>query len=147
LNKLRQSPLYKQVQHWVKIMAACLALLWVPATGHCQIELLTEWEFLSCGSGHADDGCGSKAADPCEDDACASVEGGDYRSDAQKVTTARPDFGAMLLASWAHLASILAVEESASSLVFAAESPPVLLTSWQFVSRAALPPRAPSLAS
>jgi hypothetical protein len=103
--------------------------------------------LFACGGPNAKDDSGSKSSRHCVDDGCATVEEGHYKSDLQNVSTARPDFGVSLLANWIQLVSTLAKEEFQSSTLSNAEPPPELSSSWRFVSRVALPARAPSLLS
>lgn len=129
---------------WLRTMAAVvLAVLWLPVSVHCQLEQVPLLDFLSCclheqSSPHQDN--------DCEADACAVIEAGLYKSEERRSPLLEP-----VLVS-PHLASLL-TDVLPRPLVGGAVLPPEasklsgLSGSWQFTSRAALPPRAPSLAS
>lgn len=120
-------------------LAACL---WLPVSAHCQIESLTGLEFLQCG--------GSTLAETgaCHDDegqsACCPVEKSQYQTSQLRVAPPAPALLPVLLAA------VLPAAEPPVTLLGAARlstAPPHLPQTWLFVSRAALPVRAPSFAS
>jgi hypothetical protein len=130
-----------------RIMAVCLALLWVPVSGHCQIEALTGATLFACSDDATHEGADSAPLDDhCGGDSCATVENGHYRADLQ-VIGANPPIGANLLLS------LLIPDTSDLDLspgdrcCATGQPPPELSVSWQFSSRAVLSPRAPSLVS
>lgn len=117
------------------ILAILLALLWVPATTHCRLEMIPGLEFLHC---FAD----TPADSDCEGDSCQSVESASYKpEDTQPVLQVPAIVFDLLRAS-------LSVEPtSAPRTTEQTGAPPELPASWQFSRRAALPLRAPPLVS
>ena len=115
-----------------------LAFAWAPITWHCNLEVLPVLDFLAC--------CSDNAAAPhqdsdCDEDGCAVVESGNYKTQDEHIDVAPPP-----LVSWlVDLASAGPIDETSQSVL--ATSPPEELRIWQFVLRTALPVRAPSLAS
>ncbi len=123
------------------MVALLLLALWMPATTHCKLEVLPGLDFLACSESdhpipHQDSGC--------EKDACASVESGDYRIDYNPPLNLLPPSVLMPVTL-----DLLAAEPLPSDQYLTAShlSPPEMLKPWQFCMRAALPVRAPSIAS
>lgn len=113
-------------------MALTLAVLWLPVTMHCALEVLPGLEFLMC-CGH--EGTNPHEDDDCGADACAVVESGFYKLQ---------DYDDLAIG----LTELLLWEEQAPTLQPAQSrrNPPADLTvAWQFSSRAAPLPRAPSV--
>ena len=125
---------------WKKILAGTLVVLWVPLTMHCRLEPLPGMEFLAC--------CPDEDAAPhqdsdCDDDACAVVESGSYKTENDLVAVPVPVLvPALFLTPLLRLEVIPAVNHVAFEA-----SPPELSATWQFSFRAALRPRAPSFVS
>jgi len=123
-----------------KMMAALLALLWLPVVSHCDWEHLPGLEFLGC--------CASADAAPhqdddCQTDLCASVESGHYKTEERAVTAPTP-----LLLATIPAPLLTAAPENSSATVLATTSVPAELPQrWQFAFRTAAPPRAPSFVS
>lgn len=119
------------------ILSFALALLWLALPVHCQLEVVSAAALLSCADGA---GCSSPADESCADDFCASIESGRYCPQKGAVAAKIP-VGALL--PWqAHLDSLpLLAETELAPRAFAF---PILGASWQFVQRAAAPPRAPT---
>jgi hypothetical protein len=118
-----------------------LAVLWLPVSVHCQLEQMPGLDFLSC-CDH-EDTTAPHQDDDCEGDACAVVESGLYKSEERQISLPAPDLAPTMLL---HSPSPTPV----SSFVpqrDAGTAPPELCRLWQFSSRAALPPRAPSVVS
>jgi len=119
-----------------------LAVLWLPVSVHCQLEQLPGLEFLSC-CDH-EDTTAPHQADDCEGDAGAVVESGLYKSEERQISLPAPDLAPVmfqLLPSPAPISCILPRSGVGSTV------PPEFSRIWQFSSRTALPPRAPSLVS
>ena len=121
------------------IWVGTLALLWLPITSHCQLEVLPTLEFLAC--------CDHEESAPhedndCEQDGCASVESGDYRTQEYEPVLVAPELSALYVA-----AAVLEALPADVSFGISTTAPPEQQRCWQFVLRAALPVRAPSLAS
>ena len=117
-------------------MTAFLVLaLWLVATQHCKLESIPGLEFLQCASDTA-------THSDCDGDSCASVEGGAYKlSDNQRVTPVL-----LMVASVA----LPCAEDTAAAGCFSKpppSPPPEIPKAWQFITRTASPPRAPSFVS
>jgi hypothetical protein len=136
------------VKTFFRIMAVCLALLWVPVSGHCQIEALTGAALFACAgdSGHDAGPASAPTDDHCGADACATVEDGHYRCDVP-VVTATPPIGSNLLLSLRVPDTSDLDLSPADNLSATGQPPPELAVSWQFSYRTVLPPRAPSFVS
>ncbi len=112
----------------------------MPLAAHCQIEGLIGVEVLQCGP--VDTG-GAPAGSPCDKGLCCSWEAGQYRLPA-----GQPQVGAPLVAVLAQ--GVLELTEDASAAMadrVLGDTPPESPRPWQFCLRAALPVRAPSIAS
>lgn len=123
------------------LLTLLLVAFWPLVTSHCILEQMPGLEFLAC----ADEATAvPHQENDCETDGCASVESGFYKTGEGRLAVPAPP-----LAVSAFLTAI--VLESARSItqrdaVFDSV-PPGLSKVWQFSSRAAASPRAPSLAS
>lgn len=121
-----------------QFIALALVALWLPVTMHCTLETLPGLGFLqTC--------CGDEAlpsASDCQDDHCAAVESGLYKTE-QRLSLAPAPIVWAALAAWVWL--VAPAPDPFSDLGPAPSPPPELLSTWQFSRRTALPPRAPSL--
>ncbi len=122
------------------MLTVLLVAVWMPLTAHCQIERLTGWEALRCES--AGTGAPSSGSH-CDDGACCGLESGQYQLP--------PGQPALTLPLFAVEPPVLAMVDgsvprvvTAGVLTAAPAGPP---RPWQFLLRAALPVRAPSIAS
>jgi hypothetical protein len=122
---------------WVRVIAMFWVLLWGPLTAHCRLEQFPGFQLLLCNpheesSPHEDS--------DCQDDGCAVVESGSYRTEEDQPPVATPS----VQSAGTCLVSIPDIP-SAPELrrVFATAEIPLLATTWQFFLRTALPPRAP----
>lgn len=106
------------------------------ATNHCRLEVLSGLEFLICCSHDTD--TAPHQDDDCETDACATLEAGLYKSEDGHVITIVP----LAVATVEELSTPNSQLSTLNSTV-----EPALRVSWQFLLRAAAPPRAPSLVS
>lgn len=110
---------------------------WSLASNHCQIETLSGLTFLECAAATATES-------HCNDSECAGVEAGGYKVEE------RESLLPVLLAT-AVLAPLILpaepLETGAAPAVSLTVASPEFPRSWQFISRAALPVRAPSFAS
>ncbi|HEU5122548.1 MAG TPA: hypothetical protein VFW05_00635 [Verrucomicrobiae bacterium] len=122
------------------IVLVAVALLWLPAAAHCQLETIPGLQFLACASDSSPSG---NEASHCDDTNCCSVERSQYRSEVFDIAliTLAPSFSNLLLAD---ALKSLPVPIAGGVLTAA---PPELLQPRHFISRAALPVRAPSLVS
>ena len=114
------------------LMALMLAVLWLPVTMHCALEVLPGLDFLICcdhegAVPHEDDDCGA--------DACATVESGFYKlQDHEDLLSALSE----IVVGHAWIAG--------DPCLISVSPPPTDLTAgWQFTTRAAPLPRAPSV--
>jgi hypothetical protein len=128
---------------WLRIVTALvLTVFWLPVSVHCQLEQLPGLEFLSC-CDH-EETTAPHQDDDCEGDACAVVESGLYKTEERHLSLPAPD---LLSTVFRHLdlaeEFCFAVDQTSASETVPAE----LSRTWQFLSRAALPPRAPSFVS
>jgi hypothetical protein len=111
--------------------------LWGLASNHCHLEQVPGLEFLACCQ-HPD--TAPHQDDDCDSDACSVVESGFYKIDEQVATVAAPTLGlSFVLPLWEAVAPMPAPHPIPPNC-----SPPELPRTWQFFSRTALPPRAPS---
>ena len=123
------------------VLAVLLALAWVPLTAHCQIESLAGMELLSCQSaGETPTSSGSH----CADSSCCAWESAQYHLPQNQAPSLIPMFAVVLQV-------LISVQDDnrpvrvCQSLLKTA--PPEMPKIWQFVLRASLPVRAPSLVS
>lgn len=121
-----------------KILIYLGVLLWLPLSGHCQLETIPGLEWLAC-CDHPD--TAPHEDEDCSTDACATLEDGLFRSEIEAPDVSRPN-----LESVALLAKVCNLPARVSNPAVA-PSPPERRASWQFLSRSALPIRAPSIAS
>ncbi len=125
-------------------MVLALVALWLPATLHCKLEELPGLQFLACcdhgeSAPHQDD--------DCRTDSCAMVEEGLYKNSNPKVIVLPPVFVVVPDFSSPATADAQLSLLSLFQTRLVTDRAPELLVTWQFSSRAALPPRAPSFVS
>ena len=125
------------------IWVVALALLWVPITSHCQLESIPGLTALLACCDHEETAAPHEDQD-CEQDACASVESGDYRTQEREAVLISPDLVSIEVSVVVVALSSMPDEVSLGILTTA---PPEQHHIWQFAFRAALPVRAPSFAS
>jgi hypothetical protein len=130
------------VRRFSPAIALVVLVLWGLAAMHCKLERLPGLDFLkSCCL--ADTVPHEDLPKDCEGDSCATVEEGAYRAEEQAASAPEP--------SWVlALVSCMTSEPLAAPRPEAAPkstAPPDLPRVWQFASRAALPPRAPTSAA
>jgi len=122
---------------WCKAMALFLALLWVPVSSHCLLEIAELIHHDHCcqpSFGH-DHSHGHDAADGnCQ------VESRQLAGQKQEVLKLY-----LLVALLQNADFSLPERTSSASLISDGVAPPELRPTWQFVSRAAVTPRAPSV--
>ena len=124
------------------IVAILLATLWLPLTSHCLIESLSGSAFLPCSSEHTHDSSSDESSH--EQEGCCALEASQYhlpkkQESASVFVVTLPPLGLT--------GEILASLPAEVCLGVLTAAPPELLSTWQFVTRSALPVRAPSLAS
>jgi hypothetical protein len=120
-----------------RLFAFSVLVLWLAATQHCRLENLPGLGFLKCTTDTA-------TSSECEGDGCCAVESAAYKPSDDQQVAAPP----------APLLVVLVVQEprpdaplGQACLETPTRLPPELPQCWQFISRTALPVRAPSLAS
>jgi hypothetical protein len=131
------------VRYLKTIWVVALALLWVPITSHCQLESIPSLTALLACCEHEDTSAPHEDQD-CEQDSCASVESGDYRTQEREPLLVIPDHISIEVAAVVVEPGSLPDE---ISLRILATAPPAQHHLWQFALRMALPVRAPSFAS
>jgi len=114
-------------------IALVLLVLWAPVTTHCSWEDLAGGMFQCASDTAQETDCAN------DGDNCAAVESGSY-----KVSDAAPDVPAPIFALVLfHLPAF--VPPPPAQAVAQTAAPSEIAVSWRFISRVALPPRAPSL--
>ncbi|MBI3878564.1 MAG: hypothetical protein HY301_00665 [Verrucomicrobia bacterium] len=123
------------------ILAPLLAVLWLPMTSHCLLEDAGLIHHDKC----CEQGDGTDEHDhDAADGACQIEKAGFQLPKFQRVLAeALPDFHSPQIA----LDELLRVETIPPDILTCAGPPPTLRATWQFSSRSALPPRAPSFVS
>jgi hypothetical protein len=125
------------VSKFTKAVAMLTLALWGLAAMHCTLEGVPGFDFLkTCCFVEA----APSAPQGCDSDTCGEVEKGSCRVEEKTASVPPPTLVLVLTSSVVE--SPLPELQTVPFVV--AESPPGLTASWQFVSRAALSPRAPS---
>ncbi len=119
-------------------IALALLALWLPATLHCEMEMAGL--FADSGTCHDRNSSGGTASEDCAVDACAMLESGGFHSPTNTFLFKAPDLTACLLL----LVPPLEFVSPPAIRLDRTTAPAELIQTWQFVRRAALPPRAPS---
>jgi hypothetical protein len=120
-----------------RLAALLLLALWLPATLHCALAVISP--FDSTGTCCTDEPA-SVGDDPCATDSCAVLESNLVRPDGDELVVPTP----VVVAGLWYL-----IEITPETVIVPtvsperAHCPPELARTWQFVARAALPPRAP----
>ena len=120
-----------------------LALMWLPITSHCKLESLPAFAAILACCDHEDKASPHQDSD-CEQDGCASVESGDYRTQDHDRLVVAPDLIPLDLPK--AVVELRALPDEVSLGLFTT-APPEQRSIWNFALRTALPARAPSLAS
>lgn len=122
------------------ILTLLLAALFPLVTIHCKLENIPAFQFLAC---ETSDTSASHESEGCAEDGCELVEGSFYKiEDYQVSAVAGPLLGAeFILPGLERLPSL-----SNPKHVSPATAPGLPVT-WQFSTRSAAPPRAPSFVS
>lgn len=126
-----------------KLVASCLLAFWLLATQHCGLESVGL--FAAHDEQGAAAGC-CASSDGCASDGCATVEDGAYRLDRGSSEIASPPLSASFWSvAWSSDVPPLELQPDVALRSWL-ERPHDWRRTWQFVQRAALSPRAPSLA-
>lgn len=123
------------VKRLLQIFGFALALVWVPITSHCSWESVIGGDFFKCAPVAENGDCSN------DGDSCASVESASYKTPDAAPDVSVPSFSVILF----QLPLISAPPARQVAPITAA--PAEIPVRWQFVSRTALPPRAPSFVS
>ena len=119
------------------IAALTLLAAWLPATSHCLLGAVDLMDDSCCGEAHEHESTPVGGEDDCE--TCSNVESGNYKLSAPDAFIF--DFHATLV--WdLQLPSLTSATASLPRAV-SGRAPPDL-AHWQFLTRAALPGRAPA---
>lgn len=128
------------MQRLARVLVWLTAAFWLPATLHCAIDQAGLFEASPTCCDHDSDrmpedrACGER---------CVVLEGG-VKVSTDHASVPAPNLLAVV--DWL-AASELQAREAPAQPAGTPESPPELARTWQFVARAALPPRAPSRVS
>jgi hypothetical protein len=129
------------VRRFQNIVFALAAFLWLPVSAHCQLEVITGFEFLDCPS---EGDCHENQSSDRSDAGCCPVEKSEYKSNRSSLTQLSPHCVGIYSPIELAAADTLHTEVGVGILTAA---PPEFSKVWHFVSRRALPARAPSIAS
>ena len=138
LNAVLPIGILSFVTRFTKYVAMLTLALWGLATLHCDLEQVPGFEFLvSCHPQNA-----PHQDNDCDNDGCSAVESGFYQLEKQPPAVSAP----LLVLSFVLPLWEVATPRPAPHLALERlnGSPPELPRVWQFSSRTALPPRAPS---
>ncbi len=136
LNEQPTAVIHTQVRRFRNIWFALVAVLWLPAVAHCQLEMLTGLEFLQC----AEEAPASHTpARDCAD--CCSVEKAQFRVEHSRLSVPVPDWLPVFLTIRASSETVPMPQTGALDRTSAS---PDLAHRWHFLRRTALPVRAPS---
>ncbi|MCF7761324.1 MAG: hypothetical protein K9M98_12560 [Cephaloticoccus sp.] len=125
-----------------KFVALLLLVLWLPATQHCGLEAAGAW--VSPGDCHDTSTCESPHnQSSCGDDNCEFLEDSAYRSSFDSLKISAPDLTVLACLCCLH---DITPETIVVPMISPARTdvPPELALTWQFTTRAAPSPRAPS---
>jgi hypothetical protein len=130
----RSSGICSAVKRLLQLFALLVAVAWAPITSHCTWEDMPGLQFLKCASDTAESSnCG-------DEDTCFMLETAAYKVSETETAVPPPMFNLLF-----QLALLEVVRFETVLPVTAA--PPEIPTGWQFSSRTALAPRAPSFVS
>ncbi len=130
---------------WLKAISVMAVLvLWVLAANHCRLEFVTGSAFLACCDHETAELPAGHHDGDCEDDACAAVEEGLYKTESCQIALSKPTCA--VLATF--LPAVRACTRPPHTAPILTAGPrPEPGNPWQFTARTALSPRAPSVAS
>jgi hypothetical protein len=114
-----------------------VAAFWLLATQHCGLEAIgfgfdSNHDLAHCASGEDIDGC-------------KTVEEGGFKSMGNALSAPAPDLTICLLLIYASFVPATAPDDASVMPADFVEHPRAWVPTWQFVQRAALSPRAPTL--
>lgn len=118
-------------------MIGLMAFLWLAQASHCHAGNIPGLDFLGCTSNNAEN-----EAHSCCGGTCKTIESRQTKTDEKKrVAAPQPEVPRWLTSSL--IAFLLSEPETDRGNAFA-DVPPEFPKCWQFLSRTALPVRAPS---
>ena len=129
---------------WRNFLAVAIATLWVGVGSHCLLEVLPGLGFLSCCQHPQSEQSPAHHEEDCAGDGCSAIESGFYKLEQRQNAPIKP---LLPLVAWL---TAVADDRQPTAPVFpvlVSSSPPEVSRIWQFLERAALPPRAPSFVS
>lgn len=124
-----------------RIAALVLIAVWLPAVLHCRIE-----GFLGMNC-CAEQTASQSSKQSCEGDICDALEAGVIKSSTDQITVAPPQLCACLICAALAPEFLPVLESSAVATIQETSAPPEIIHSWHFLSRTALPARAPDCVS
>jgi hypothetical protein len=128
------------VSRLAKLASLLLIALWLPATLHCQLEVIGLDAFFACPEQSAHEEHADQSA--CANDGCQLLESGQYAFSKSRIAPATLPAPVACLFACCLLQAASA--EPVSEILASRQTEPLQLQrTWQFVRRAALPARAP----
>lgn len=122
-------------------MIGVMAFLWLAQAAHCQTEAIPGLKFLAC----VEAGTSENEPHSCCGGTCKTIESRQSKTEEKKRLAApQPEPLPWLTKA---LTALLLSEPENDTRISLADVPPELPKCWQFLSRTALPVRAPSLLS
>lgn len=106
---------------------------------HCRVEGVPALKFLACET-QSSNSEAPDSPDHCAKKGCCAFEGAIYKAECSKLIIPPTDLVSSIL-----VALLQEEPKVNTALLISTESPLEFRQSWQFVSRTALPIRAPSL--
>lgn len=143
IDKAGSARLIPRVFPTRRLAALLLIALWLPALLHCRLEAAGIFFDADC-CDRAPGAPPPAAADKgCAQDSCAVAEGEFTSPAAASLSVPAPVLCAVFIGSESLCPTIAVRPPPATGIVEAAAAPPEVKCAWVFVTRAALPPRAP----
>lgn len=128
------------VSRLTKVAVLAVLVLWGLAVMHCKLEVMPGLAFLqTCCDAESSE---TAPARDCDLDGCGAVEEGGYRMEENTASAPEP---LVVAALWVSPPSIPGPANELFPRRYSGSVPDNVNT-WQFLSRAAMPPRAPSFA-
>ncbi len=124
-----------------KVIALALLALWVPATQHCDLEVIG---LFAAHADHQANASCSESHAPCPSENCQVIEDGTYKRSGTLVKAASPSLLVCVFSLCLQPAALDALHESVTPAV-ALENPLSWVPTRHFVRGAAPMPRAPSV--
>ncbi len=123
------------------IVGLTLLAAWLPATSHCLLGSVGAMADTCCEDAHGHEGEPEPAQSHDDCGTCSNIESGDYQLRARNHFTLA--FQATL--TWGLELSATPTTTPNAAWHIASRAPPDLAVRWQFLTRAAIPGRAPAI--